>query len=31
MKVACHPYFMAYSFTVIRYVMQSSAIFSAGA
>ena len=31
MKVACHPYFMAYSLTVMRYVMQSSAIFSASA
>ena len=31
MKVACHPYFMAYSLTVMRYVMQSSAILSASA
>jgi hypothetical protein len=31
MNVACQPYFMAYSLTVMRYVMQSSAIFSASA
>ena len=31
MKVAYQPYFMAYSLTVIRYVMQSSAMFSASA
>ena len=29
MKVACQPYFIAYSLTVIRYVMQSSDIASA--
>ena len=29
MNVACQPYFIAISFTVMRYVMQSSAIFSA--
>ncbi len=31
MNVACQPYFMAYSLTVMRYVMQSSAILSASA
>ena len=31
MKVACQPYFIAYSLTVMRYVMQSSAILSASA
>ena len=31
MNVACQPYFIAYSLTVMRYVMQSSAIFIAGA
>ena len=31
MNVACQPYFIAYSFTVILYVIQSSAIFSASA
>ena len=31
MNVACQPYFIAYSLTVMRYVMQSSAIFSASA
>ena len=31
MNVACQPYFIAYSLTVMRYVMQSSAIFSAWA
>jgi hypothetical protein len=29
MKVACQPYLSAISLTVIRYVMQSSAILSA--
>ncbi len=29
MKVACQPYFIAYSLTTMRYVMQSSAISSA--
>jgi hypothetical protein len=31
MNVACQPYFMAYSLTVILWVMQSSAILRAGA
>ena len=31
MNVACMPCFIAHSLTVRRYVMQSSAIFSAGA
>ena len=31
MNVACQPYFIAYSLTVMRYVMQSSAIFIASA
>ena len=31
MKVAWKPYFIAYSLTTMRYVMQSSAIFSASA
>ena len=29
MKVACQPYFIAYSLTTMRYVMQSSDIESA--
>ncbi len=31
MNVACQPYLSATSLTVMRYVMQSSAIFSASA